>query len=75
MLTPAEGIEGIKKLVLHTIFYAGGKPCPPLTVGIGVGGNLEKSALLAKEAILRDVSDVNPIEHLRKIRSRNIRRY
>jgi len=60
MLTPAEGIEGIKKLVLHTIFYAGGKPCPPLIIGIGIGGNLEKSALIAKEAILRDVGDVNP---------------
>lgn len=67
MLTPAEGIEGIKKLVLHTIFYAGGKPCPPLIVGIGVGGNLEKSALLAKEAILRDVDDVNPDDYLRKL--------
>ena len=60
MLTPAEGIEGIKKLVLHTIFYAGGKPCPPLIVGIGIGGNLEKSALIAKEAILREVDDINP---------------
>lgn len=67
MLTPAEGIEGIKKLVLHTIFYAGGKPCPPLTVGIGIGGNLEKSALIAKEAILRDVRDVNPDPLLRKL--------
>lgn len=67
MLTPAEGIEGIKKLVLHTIFYAGGKPCPPLIVGIGVGGNLEKSALLAKEAILREVNDVNPDEELKRL--------
>ncbi|BCR35268.1 fumarate hydratase [Mariniplasma anaerobium] len=67
MLTPAEGIEGIKKLVLHTIFYAGGKPCPPLIVGIGVGGNLEKSALLAKEAILREVDDINPDLYLRKL--------
>jgi fumarate hydratase subunit alpha len=67
MLTPAEGIEGIKKLVLHTIFYAGGKPCPPLIVGIGVGGNLEKSALLAKEAILREVDDINPDEYLQKL--------
>jgi fumarate hydratase subunit alpha len=67
MLTPAEGIEGIKKLVLHTIFYAGGKPCPPLIVGIGVGGNLEKSALLAKEAILRDVEDKNPDAYLHKL--------
>jgi fumarate hydratase subunit alpha len=59
MLIPSDGIEGIKKLVLHTIFYAGGKPCPPLVVGIGLGGNLEKSALLAKEAIMRDLNDVN----------------
>lgn len=60
MLTPAEGVNGIKKLVLDTIFYAGGRPCPPLTVGIGIGGNLEKSAILAKEALMRDVDDVNP---------------
>jgi fumarate hydratase subunit alpha len=67
MLTPAEGIEGIKKLVLHTIFYAGGKPCPPLIVGIGIGGNLEKSALIAKEAILRDLDEENPDPILRKL--------
>jgi fumarate hydratase subunit alpha len=67
MLTPAEGIEGIKKLVLHTIFYAGGKPCPPLIVGIGIGGNLEKSALIAKEAILRDIDDVNEDPILAKL--------
>jgi len=67
MLTPAEGIEGIKKLVLHTIFYAGGKPCPPLIVGIGIGGNLEKSALIAKEAILRDIKDINPDPILAKL--------
>lgn len=67
MLVPSDGIEGIKKLVLHTIFYAGGKPCPPLVVGIGLGGNLEKSALLAKEAIMRDLDDVNPDPVLRKL--------
>ena len=60
MLIPSDGIEGIKKLVLHTIFEAGGKPCPPLVVGIGLGGNLEKSALIAKEAIMRDIDDINP---------------
>lgn len=57
MLTPAEGKEGVKKLVLNTIFNAGGKPCPPIIVGLGLGGNLEKSALLAKEAILRPLDD------------------
>lgn len=67
MLIPSDGIEGIKKLVLHTIFYAGGKPCPPLVVGIGIGGNLEKSALIAKEALMRDLEDVNPDPILRKL--------
>jgi len=57
MLTPADGIEGVKKLVLDQILYAGGKPCPPIIVGIGIGGNLEKSALLAKESLLRDLDD------------------
>lgn len=57
MLIPADGIAGIKKLVLDTIFESGGKPCPPIIVGIGLGGNLEKSAMLAKEAILRDLDD------------------
>ena len=57
MLTPTEGIEGVKKLVLDTIFNAGGKPCPPIIVGIGIGGNFEKSAILAKEALLRELDD------------------
>lgn len=57
MLIPTEGIEGVKKLVLDTIFNAGGKPCPPIIVGIGIGGNFEKSAILAKEALLRDLDD------------------
>ena len=55
-------IEGVTKLVLDTIFNAGGKPCPPIIVGIGIGGNLEKSALLAKEALLRDLDDSNDDE-------------
>lgn len=59
MLIPADGVEGIKKIVLETVFNGGGKPCPPIIVGIGIGGNLEKSALLAKEALMRDMDDVN----------------
>ena len=67
MLTPTEGIEGVKKLVLDTIFNAGGKPCPPIIVGIGIGGNLEKSALLAKEAILRDLDDESNDDIINKL--------
>lgn len=57
MLIPADGVEGVKKLVLDTVFSAGGKPCPPIVVGVGIGGNFEKCALLAKEALLREIDD------------------
>lgn len=67
MLTPAEGLEGVKKLVLHTIFEAGGKPCPPIIVGVGIGGNLEKSALLAKEALFRNLNDHSPDPIIKKL--------
>lgn len=57
MLVPADGIDGIKKFVLDTIKEAGGRPCPPLVVGVGIGGNLETCALLAKESLIRDIND------------------
>ena len=57
MLVPADGINGIKKFVKDTILEAGGRACPPLVVGIGIGGNLEKAAILAKEALLRPIDD------------------
>ena len=60
MLVPSEGKEGILRLILKTIQDAGGKPCPPLIVGVGLGGNLEQSALLAKQALLRDIDDSQP---------------
>ena len=57
MLVPADGISGIKQFVKQTIVEAGGRACPPLVVGIGIGGDLEKSALLAKEALTRPMED------------------
>lgn len=67
MLIPADGIEGVKKLVLDTVFNAGGKPCTPIIIGLGIGGNLEKSALLAKEALMRDIYDENKDPILNKL--------
>ena len=52
MLIPADGVEGIKKLVLDTVRYAGGKPCPPIIIGLGIGGDLEKAALCILGEIL-----------------------
>ena len=65
MMKPSDGLKGVKEFILNFIDKAGGNPCPPIVVGVGIGGNLEKSALLAKEALLRDVSDVNSDENLR----------
>ncbi len=62
VLNPADGWEGIKKFVLETIDQAGPNPCPPLIVGIGMGGTMEKAALLAKEALFRPVGQKNPTE-------------
>ena len=80
MLLPAEGIKGIEDFVVNTIKEAGGRACPPLIVGVGIGGDLEKCALLAKEALLRDINDSSNDEDakileddlLNKINSTNI---
>lgn len=57
MLNPSDGIEGIKKFVIDTVLEAGGRACPPLILGIGIGGDIEKCALIAKEALTRDIND------------------
>ncbi len=67
MLIPADGVEGIKKTVLDVVTAGGGKPCPPIMVGVGIGGNFEKCALLAKEALLREIDDVNDDPILKKL--------
>jgi len=59
MLTPADGIAGVKKFVINTISSAGGNPCPPIIVGVGIGGTMEKCALLSKQALLRPVGSAN----------------
>lgn len=67
MLKPSDGLEGVKQTILDTVFDAGGKPCPPIIVGVGIGGNLEKSAMIAKEAVLRDLEDQSEDPVIRKL--------
>lgn len=67
MLTPADGIEGVKNLVIDTVFNAKGKPCPPIIVGVGIGGTFEKSALIAKEAVMRPINDKSPDKIARQL--------
>lgn len=60
MLTPSAGIEGVKSFILDTVRYAGPNPCPPIVVGVGIGGTFEKAAMLAKKATLRPINTKNP---------------
>ena len=62
MLTPSAGIEGVKKFILDTVKYAGPNPCPPVVVGVGIGGTFEKAAMLAKKATLRPIDTKNADE-------------
>jgi len=59
-LVPADGIEGVKEFVIDSVLKAGGKACPPVVVGVGVGGTMEMTTLLAKKALLRPIGSRNP---------------
>jgi len=67
VLKPADGVEGIIGYVLETVENAGGKSCPPLIVGVGIGGTMEKSTLLAKEALKRPIGDRSPTPHIAEL--------
>ena len=59
MLKPADGVEGVKKFVVETVRLAGSNPCPPIVLGIGIGGSFDKAAYLAKHALLRPIDQPN----------------
>ena len=60
MLKPADGVEGVKNFILDTVKWAGSNPCPPIVVGVGIGGSFDKCAALAKKALLRPLDTPNP---------------
>ena len=67
MLKPADGIEGVKKAILTVVKDAGPNACPPMVVGVGIGGTFEKCALLAKKALTRNVSDHSSIPYIKEM--------
>ena len=67
MLKPADGIQGVKNAVIETVKLAGPNACPPVVVGVGVGGTFEKCALLAKKALTRDIDSENSIEYVAEL--------
>jgi fumarate hydratase subunit alpha len=67
MLTPAQGRDGIVKAIVDTVRLAGSRPCPPVYVGVGIGGTFDGCAYLAKKALTREVGSVNPREDVASI--------
>ena len=67
MLKPTEGALGIKNFVLETVMEAGGQPCPPVIIGVGIGGSFDIAASLAKKAILKPLGEPNPDPYLAKL--------
>lgn len=67
MLKPADGIEGVKDAVITAVKDAGPNACPPMVVGVGIGGTFEKCALLAKQALTRNLDEKSPVEYVREL--------
>ena len=67
MLKPSDGIEGVKNAVIETISLAGPNPCPPMVVGVGIGGNFEKCTYLAKKALLRPIGSCSDKPHIKAL--------
>jgi len=67
MLSPSDGIEGIKRYVIQRVRESGSNPCPPTIVGIGIGGSFEQAALLAKKSLLRPIGSRNDNDELNRL--------
>ena len=67
MLKPADGIEGVKEAILTAVRDAGPNACPPMVVGVGIGGTFEKCALMAKHALTRNLFEESPIEYVKEL--------
>lgn len=67
MLKPSDGIKGIQKFIIDTVKEAGPNPCPPIVVGVGIGGTIEKCAQIAKKSLLRDIGDHNKDENIKNL--------
>ncbi|MCQ4834750.1 fumarate hydratase [[Clostridium] symbiosum] len=67
MLKPADGIEGVKESILTAVKDAGPNACPPMVIGVGIGGTFEKCAVMAKHALTRDLEEESPVPYVREL--------
>lgn len=67
MLKPADGVEGVKNAIIESVEAAGPNACPPMVIGVGIGGTFEKCALLAKKALTRDINSHSSIPYVQQL--------
>lgn len=67
MLKPSDGLEGVKRFILETVDKAGPNPCPPMVIGVGIGGTMEKAAILAKKALMRPINESSGIQYVKDL--------
>lgn len=67
MLKPADGIEGVKRAIVNAVYDAGPNACPPMVIGVGIGGDFEKAAIMAKKALTRSVEERSEIPYVREL--------
>ncbi len=74
MLKPSDGLDGVLDFVVETVRNASGNPCPPIVVGVGIGGTMEKAAILSKKALLRDIRESHPDKYYADIEAELLKR-
>lgn len=74
MLKPSDGIQGVEDFIIDTVRLAGPNPCPPIVIGVGIGGTLEKAALIAKKALIRPIDEQSTLEHICELEKRALMR-
>ena len=73
MLKPSDGLEGVKKFIIDTVKLAGPNPCPPMVIGVGIGGTFDKAAYLAKKALIRPINIRNKNEFYKELEEELLR--
>jgi fumarate hydratase subunit alpha len=74
MLKPSDGMQGVEDFIVETVSLAGPNPCPPIVVGVGVGGTIEKAALMAKHALTKELNASHPEKHISDLEIRALER-
>lgn len=74
MLKPSDGIKGVEDFVIETVSSAGANPCPPIVVGVGIGGTMDKAAYMSKKALLREIGDSNKLDHIKDLEKRLLKK-